>query len=212
MDEQSDLTSASGPGPGKPGQTPPGEFGRLFRQPRIRLGAVVALAIAVGFIVWAVVGGGDNKSSSSSQQTPATGTQTGPIGLSAQGLQAMQATLHQPIYWAGPKPGYTYEFRREASGRIYVRYLAPRVKVGAPGANFLIVATYPFPDAFKILRDLAKGTESKVPGGGIAVVQPGYPKSVHMAFPGVDYQIEVYDPSPARALAVASSGHVASVR
>ena len=29
--------------------------------------------------------------------------------------------------------------------------------------------------------------------------------SVHIAFPRVDYQVEVYDPEPARALAVARS-------
>ena len=217
MDRQSDLTSASGPGPEGPEQTPRSPRRRSDRRPphrnlRIRVGAVVALAIAVGLIAWAVIGGGDNNSSSSSRQTPASGTPTGHIGLTVQGLLDMQATLRQPIYWAGPKPGYTYEFTREANGRVFVRYLPPGIKVGAPGGGYLVIATYPFPDTFKILRDGAKGAGFTVPGGGFGVVDSGYAKSVHMAFPGVDYQIEVYDPSPARALEVASSGRVAPVR
>jgi hypothetical protein len=35
------------------------------------------------------------------------------------------------------------------------------------------------------------GQEKTVPGGGTALVDAGYPQSVHLAFPGVDYQLEV---------------------
>ena len=46
---------------------------------------------------------------------------------------------------------------------------------------------------------------------GIALADAGYPQSVHLAFPGVDYQIKVYDTSPQRALEVAVSGDVQPV-
>jgi hypothetical protein len=111
----------------------------------------------------------------------------------------------QPIYWIGRRPENTLEFIRTADGKIYLRYLPRGVKVGDERANFTIVGTYPFPDAFESLQRVSGGKAVAVPGGGIAVVHDGYPQSVHVAYPDVDYQMEVYDPSPARALQLATS-------
>ncbi len=182
-----------------------------LRQPRIRLGAIVALALAAGVIAWVVVGrGGESPKPSSSVSAVSRGA--GPIGLSPAGLRAESGSLGQPIYWAGPEPGYTYELTRTANGNLYVRYLPPGVKVGARGAAYLIIVTYPFSKAFIGLKAVSRGHAISVPGRGIAVVDRGYPKSVHVAFPGVNYQIEVYDPSPRRSLHVATSGDIRPVR
>jgi hypothetical protein len=43
------------------------------------------------------------------------------------------------------------------------------------------------------------------------VVPSQNPRSAYIAFPRQDYQVEVYDPSPARALRLATSGRVAPV-
>ena len=80
------------------------------------------------------------------------------------------------------------------------------MEVGDSRADFTIVGTYPFPNAFESLQQVSGDKEVAVPGGGIALVHDGYPQSVHVAYPDVDYQIEVYDPSPARALQLATSG------
>jgi hypothetical protein len=183
----------------------------VLRQPRVRLGAVVALAAAAGIIAWVAIGDGDNSSS-----TPAT---KGPVaaghaaaGLSASGLRTLAGKVKQQIYWDGTKRGYLYELTRLNDGRIYVRYLPPGVKVGDKRSKFLIIATYPFPGAFSALQKVSHGKAVKIPGGGIALVHQTYPKSVHVAFPGIDYQIEVYDPSPKRSLEVATSGKVQPVR
>jgi hypothetical protein len=58
------------------------------------------------------------------------------------------------------------------------------------------------------LEKVEGGRGIQVPGGGLALVDEKYPKSVHLAFPNVNYQVEVFDPSPKRALAVATSGQV----
>ena len=92
-----------------------------------------------------------------------------------------------------------------------MRYLPLGVKAGAPEGKYLIVATYPFPKAFAALQAVAHGSQIGLPGGGIAVVDQAYPKSVHLAYPGVAYQVEVFDPSPARARQVAVSGDVQPV-
>jgi len=186
----------------------------LLRQPRVRLGAVVALAAAAGIIAWVVIGTGDNNNNSSS--APATkgpvAAAHGAVGLSASGLRTLARKVNQKIYWDGTKRGYLYELTRLNDGRIYVRYLPPGVKVGDKRSKFLIIATYPFPGAFSALQKVSHGKAVKIPGGGIALVHQTYPKSVHVAFPGVDYQIEVYDPSPKRSLEVATSGKVQPVR
>ena len=93
---------------------------------------------------------------------------------------------------------------------MFIRYLPSGV---APGAKrpYLTVATYPFPGAFAAVRRTAAKNPTgtiRLSGGGLAVVDAGYPKSIHVAYPGVPYQVEVFDPSPARARAIVSSGKV----
>jgi hypothetical protein len=185
----------------------------FLRRPRVRLGAVVALAAAAGIIAWVVIGTEDNSSS-----TPATTTK-GPVatghaavGLSASGLRTLARTVKQPIYWDGPKRGYIYELTRLSDGRIYVRYLPPGVKVGDKRGIFLIIVTYPFPGALSAIKKVSNGKGIEIPGRGLALVDATYPKSVHVAYPGIDYQVEVYDRSPKRSLEVATSGKVQPVR
>jgi predicted porin len=170
------------------------------------LGAVIAIGVVVAVGVWALVGNNDHSSNSSS--TP-TATAIGPVGVSAQDLASKSHDLGQPVYWAGPKSGYTYEYTQTSDKKTYVRYLPPGVSVGEKKANFLIIATYPFPNALPALKKVSNGKGINVSGGGMAVVDQSYPESVHMAFPGVDYQVEVFDPSPQRSRAEATSGDIA---
>jgi hypothetical protein len=189
--------------------------GSLSQQPRVRLGAVVALAIASGVIAWAVLRGGDGGSSNAVSKTPSgpAGTAVGPIGLSAEGLRAQSRALRRPIYWAGSRPGYTYELTRTATGRVYVRYLPPGKAVGAKGADYLIIATYRFSKPFQALKALAarNGGGFRLRDGGFVYVGPSVGKSVYVAYPGVPYEIEVYHSSPGRARRVAISGDVRPV-
>jgi hypothetical protein len=185
-----------------------------FHQPRFRLGAVVALAVAAGLIAWAVLGRSDDDNNATTTPTTTTAStvaSTGPVGLSARGLRTLARNVKEPIYWAGPKAGRMYELTRTRNGSVYIRYLPRDVEPGEK-ADLLIVATYPFSNAYNALKQVAKGQEITLPGGGIALVDQNYPKSIHLAYPGVNYQVEVYDPSPQNALAVASSGDVAPVR
>jgi hypothetical protein len=184
----------------------PRQRGATPKRPRIWLVAIVALTLVEGVAAC-------GKSSSSSPTTAGPVAKAiPPVALSANGLRTLAGAVPQPIYWAGPKRGYLYELTRTTAGRIYVRYLPAGVKAGAPGASYLIVATYPYPKALNALKAVAHGAQITVPGGGMAVVDQKYPKSVHMAFAGVAYQVEVYDPLPAVSRAVAVSGHVLPVR
>jgi hypothetical protein len=135
-----------------------------------------------------------------------------PVVLSLPQLKAASQLLRQPIYWAGPIKGREYEFTRARNGYLYVRYLPRGAKAGAAGSNFLVVATYPFAGAYDALKKSAKGKAVAGPNGSIYFVRPGDPTSVLVAFPNVDDQIEVYDPSPAVARAIAATGEVKPVR
>ncbi len=174
----------------------------------LRLGAVIALVVVTAIIAWALVARNDDSPSSSAE----VANVIEPTAYSAQGLRTLSRSVNAPIYWAGPQAGYTYELTRTENGSIYVRYLPPGVTAGVGGARYLVVATYPFAGALEALRKVAAGEAVDVPGSGIAVPSENYPQSVHVAFPNLNYQIEVYDPSPARSLRVATSGRLKPVQ
>ena len=187
------------------------------RLPRMRIGAAVAVAAGAGLVAWALVGHGGPASSSPSTVAAsppaapaATAKPIGPVALSAGGLRTLSSSVDQPIYWAGPKAGYLYELTRTSEGRVFVRYLPPGAQVGSKRQIYLVVATYPFQNPLQALKNLP-GTHVAIPGGGVAMVDAGHPQSVHLAYPGVDDQVEVYDPSPARSLKLARSGAVRPV-
>jgi len=136
----------------------------------------------------------------------------GPVLLSSHQLAVESNLLRQPIYWAGPKHGSRYEFTRATNGYVYVRYLPHGVRAGHRGTKWLIVATYPVRGAFSALKKYAHGKAVAGPNRSIFYVRPDYRKSVLMAFPGVNDQIEVYGPSPAVARAIVESGRVRPVR
>jgi hypothetical protein len=192
-----------------------------MKRPQVRIGAVLALALAAGFVAWLVIhrnndsatGTTPTRTSTSTSPTE-TSTQAesiGPIGVSRSGLANLARSLHRPIYWAGPRPRFNYEVTQTTAGKMYVRYLPPGVQVGDKRARFLIIATYPFSGALPALKKVAANRAISLPGGGIAFVDPSYPKSVHMAFPGVDYQVEVFDPLPRISRRVALSGKVRTI-
>jgi len=187
------------------------------RDRSIRVGAVVAVALAVAFVVWLLV---RNSGSSSTKQTvsnPATtaakGPKTKPLleAASVPTLKTLAAVLGHPVYWAGARSGTTYELTQTADGRIYIRYLPKGVRVGDQHANYLIVATYPVRNAYRAVQTAAKekGAETfGIASGGKALVNSSAPTNVYFAYPRSDYQVEVFDPHPGRARSLVSSGKI----
>jgi hypothetical protein len=173
----------------------------------IALLAVVLLAVAG-------CGGGGKSSSSTTAPTTTTAaavTPIGPVGMSSATLLAFVQGLGQPVYWLGPSAGFTYELTRTSTGNVFVRYLPRGVHVGDKRAAFTTVGTYPYPGALAALKAVPHATTTKLAGGGVLVSTASDPRSVHLAYPGVDYQIEVYDPVAGRARTIALSGRVRPV-
>jgi hypothetical protein len=171
------------------------------RVPRVRAGAVVALAVVAGVVAWLALRGGND---SSKQPTRLSGA----VAASVSQLSNVAASVDHPIFWLGPKKGYTYELLETRSGKVYIRYLPAGVPVGT-NEPYLTVATYPFSGAYAALDKAKNATRVKLAHDGLAVLDSAYPKSVHVAYPGVDYQVEVFDPTPQRAFSLVSSGQLA---
>jgi hypothetical protein len=189
------------------------------RQAPIRIGAVAALALAVAFVVWLLVRGNDNSSTTKTTTVPAAPATTTPAkqvrslltAATPSKLRALSSRTGHPIYWAGAKPRITYELTRTRDDRIYVRYLPKGVHVGDRRAAYLIVATYPVQDAFKAVKTAAKESGAvtfEIGRGGIAVYNRSAPTNVYFAYPGSKYQVEVFDPNPARAHRLVRTGAV----
>jgi hypothetical protein len=173
----------------------------------IRLGALVALGLAAFFIGWLVMNRG------SDETAPAAGS--GAAATSESELRSFAETAPHPIYWTGPKDGYTYELTRTTDGRVYVRYLPEGTEVGDERSRFLTVGTYPRARAFAELQRAAraKGAVSlKLERGGLAVFSEARPTSVYFGYSDARYQVEVYHPSPTEARRLALSGQVVPVR
>lgn len=172
------------------------------RTGRIRLSAVLAVLVIVGFLIWLIfIREGDDSADSGPNSTPAT----------VSDLQNLSADVNHPVYWAGPRPDTTYEVTRTGRGDVFIRYLPQGVDVGDERPNYLTVGTYPFKRAYQTLQQSAErqGTRTgTLPDNGIYVIGPERPNSVYVAYRGEDLQIEVYAPSSRRARQLVTSGRI----
>jgi len=179
----------------------------LTRRPQFRVGAVVAVAVLIALVVWLVVqwSSGDSAPAASAPQ------RAGAVPVTRAVLGALARS--SPIYWAGARPGMTYELTRTADGRIFLRYLPHGVPVGAV-EPYLTIGTYPLAGAFAITNTLAArngAVRVEVPGGGVGFYDAGSPENVYLAFPKTGDQIEVYDPAPGEARRLVASGQIGPV-
>jgi hypothetical protein len=134
------------------------------------------------------------------------------LGLRLGALKKQVASLGQTVYWLGPMAGVTYEYTLSPGGNVYLRYLPKGVAVGSSGA-YPTVGTYPMKDA--AAKTKARAGESGAVQVKLAGAESFYttakPNNVYLAFKGSSYQIEVFDPVSAQALAAVKSGQVKPV-
>lgn len=160
------------------------------------------MAVIVVVII-AVSGGGSSK-------TAANGAEI----VSVNELREKAALQGTPVYWAGERPGAELELSQSDGGRTYVRYLTGGAEVGDPHPDFLTVGTYEIANPIAALRRQGGrpgGVLAKAPKGATVYFSRTRPHSVYLAYPGVEAEIEVYDPSFKRALRLVDSGRVVPV-
>ena len=181
-------------------------LGELAKDPRLSVTALLAIAALIALAVWLVVesvGDDDSQPSASPAET------TEPVVLSASGLATLSQAGGSPIYWVGPRAGSKYELSQR-SGQVFVRYLPTGAEAGDPRA-LLTVGTYPVENAFGVTSGIEGSETLPIPGGGIAVIGADRPNSAYVAYPGVEYQMEVYDPDPTEVRRLVRSGAVKPV-
>ena len=172
-------------------------------------GGVVALAIVVALIAWLATrdGGGDSPSPSAEVTTPRI--------VSVDELREVAAEIGQPIYWAGSIAGKELELRGlGAGGGVQVLYQPEGAEAGSGSAGSPTIGSYPLADPEHALAGYAgrRGSEVRQTRDGSEVVSSrGSPNSVYLSSPDNSVQVEVYDPSPRRAMSIAVSGRVEPV-
>jgi hypothetical protein len=183
------------------------------RTTAIRIGVAVAIALAIGVGLWLVFRDNGSSSTSPASPPPVTGTNSPPVPISLKGLQTI-ARLGFPIYWAGKRPGTTYEMTKKADNSILIRYLPNGVPIGSK-TPYLTIGTYPVKNAFAVTTGVAKRAGSvSIPVGTdrVAFYSSSKPTNVYFAQRGSDYQIEVYDPVAQEAKQLVASGKIQTVR
>lgn len=129
-------------------------------------------------------------------------------------LTALEGTLGHPVYWLGRRPPSQVEMTREADGSVYLRYLLEGAEAADPRGSYLTVGTYPVVDAVGALRRTAAGERRqlrRLEGGAWLLADAAPTRSVYLAFPKADIQVEVFDPKPGRALKLVEAGAVQQV-
>jgi hypothetical protein len=190
----------------------------MNRAGSIRLGAAIAAGLALAFVVWVVTGGDDGGDGTAAVDTAATtGGLERDILLAAteKNLRELARVTERPIYWAGSRSGTTYELTQARAGRTYVRYLPRGVAVGDRTGGYLLVATYPLPNAYRAVQRAGArpgAVTFRVPGGGLAVYNRNAATNVYFAYPRSRYQVEVYDPDPRTARRLVASGAIRPIR
>jgi hypothetical protein len=172
-----------------------------------RIRTYIALALvgvaAVLLVVWLVDDGDDSSGGPGAAEI-----------VSADSLPDAVAGAGTPVYWAGEQSGTELELSRPEAGRTYVRYLTGGAEAGDPRANFLTVGTYVHADSVAALRRQGQqpgGVIATAPGKAVVYFNRDQPHSVYLAYPGVDVEIEVFDPNFTRALQLVNSGQIVPV-
>jgi hypothetical protein len=176
----------------------------MYRLREPRNAAIVGLLLAAAIVAIFLL----TKSDDDNSNPKATG---GAEAASAQSLRQVASTVDHPVYWAGERPGQKYELTITDNGNIFVRYLDQNTPIGSRNVTALTIGTYPVPNAYGALQDVASkpgAKTGKTPDGGFVVTNDSNPQSVYIAYPGADTQIEVFDPDPKTAFSLATSGAV----
>ena len=185
----------------------PVETTRVHTDRVVLLPLAAAVIVAAAMVGWLVFG-------NRGPATPAN-VAVGPVLVSAGQLTSASHSLGRPIYWAGPRDDSSYELTVTAGGRAYVRYLPRGTAAGDTRADFLTVGTYPGTQAYENLKKVSTGPavhSNLLDDGGLLVAPKRLPKSVYVAYPDADYQVEVYDSRSGAARRLALNGLIEQIR
>jgi hypothetical protein len=183
---------------------------------RTLIAVVAALAVfaAVAIAVWQL----DSDSNGNSEASDTT-VATQPVGVppkvvSTATLKTIATAAGRPVYWVGARKGTRIEYTQTEDGNTFVRYLTGSADAGDQRNLYVVVATYAQPDAYARVQSVARQKHyavERLANGAVAVTRPDSPRNVHVVFPGLQYQVEVYAPTSAQAQQIVRNGALAPV-
>jgi hypothetical protein len=184
----------------------------MAKDRRVQIAAAVT-AVVIVVLAIVLVGGGDSSPTAtiSTPSASAGGKQVSVVSDSD--LLGTLKGVGYPVYWAGPRLGVEYEVQRLPEGRTYVRYL-PEGEEAESEKQYLTVGSYEQANALGDLRKLGQQPGAilvSIPGGGSAYAEGPEATSAYLAFPGIDTQVEVFDPKGGSALKLIRSGAIVPV-
>jgi hypothetical protein len=159
--------------------------------------AVLISAMVTALLVFGATSLFSNNSSSSSQST------AGQMALTESELKSVVANLNSVVYWVGPLENAKYTLDVTDAGAAFVRYLPNGEGANDTAKNYLIVATYRVNaayDAIKTAGNEQDGIGLLTSDGAAVYYNKNAATNVYLAYPGQDLQIEVFDPTPGKAL------------
>ena len=168
--------------------------------------ALMLISFALGSVLTYSLTSPSTNSPTASTST-FTDVTTGKVALTESELIDAVKQLGVDVYWAGPVKGAKYTLAVPADGQAYVRYLPNGDGLTDTKPNYVVIATYTTTNAFSATQ--AAGNQSNgvtfVNTEGAAVFyNKDTPTNVYVAYPNLNYQIEVFDPIAATALDIAS--------
>lgn len=145
---------------------------------------------------------------SQSLQSKVSGNQA----LTESELKGAAALLATPIFWVGPIEGYNYVLDASIDGLIIIRYIPEGTSLSDRSSAYTAVGTYRIADAFETTQEQGSESSSSVGfinGDGAAVYYDRQsPLNVYMAYPGLDIQVEIFDPRESVAINAAQTSGV----
>ena len=113
-------------------------------------------------------------------------------------------------YWTGPMKDATYSINATTPGQVFIRYIPKGMDCGSTEAKFRVIATYAETDAYNSTLQAgnqAEGVSLSNPDGSVVYFSKNAPNNVYVAYPNLDYQIEIYDPDAKTAVTLATTSN-----
>jgi hypothetical protein len=196
-----------------PEPKPKGAASKPSIDPRtLRLLGMGLVGLIVGLLLGALLFGGDDSKEATVSASASSATTAGVVTPDQLATEAK--SLGRPVYWAGAQDGSSIDLERDAKGNVSVLYIPEGSDPGGPPADYLTVVTYPYDNAYAALQQqvVTGGPLSRdLPDGGLVISQADEPNNAYVAYKGEDYQVEIYDPRPGRALKLVLDGSIVKV-
>jgi hypothetical protein len=132
---------------------------------------------------------------------------SGKVALDEDQLKSAVKQLGVDVYWAGPVADAKYTLSVPETGKAYVRYLPNGQGIDDTNPYYVVIATYTADDAFNATQaagNQTNGVSFINPDGAAVYYSKETPTNVYVAYPNLNYQIEIFNPMAQTALDIAS--------